>query len=198
MDAGRGASPDRGALQFSGTGTDIFGPKITYLDIPALFCITNPSLSAEIVDVPSSGTVNTTSGTRPRLYFKKSTETNTFSAANTSAGNGWKWVEASNTSSPFIFNFDYSLLNSAIAVGNTIQYFIIAQDNVGTANVSIQGATLTGGCPASVNIAGTAAITGAANTKSFSVNNSSASIFHRAYSYYILSGRYLAAESRYR
>jgi hypothetical protein len=169
--SGRGANPDRGALQFSGTGTDIYGPKITYLDIPNLFCITNPSLSAEIVDVPSSGTVNTTSGTRPRLYFKKSTETNTFSAANTSAGNGWKWVEASNTSSPFIFNFDYSLLNSAIAVGNTIQYFIIAQDNVGTANVSIQGATLTGGCPASVNIAGTAAITGAANTKSFSVNN---------------------------
>lgn len=168
--AGRGANPDRGALQFTGTGSDIFGPKITYLDVPNLFCVTGASLSAEIVDLPSSGSINTTSGTRPRLYFKKSTETNTFSAANTSAGNGWKWVEASNTSSPFIFNFDYSLLNSAVTSGNTIQYFVIAQDQVGTPNVSVQGATLTGGCPASVNIAGTTAITGATNTKSFSVN----------------------------
>ncbi len=170
--AGRGATPDRGALQFSGTGTDIFGPKITYLDIPNLFCTSGPSLSAEITDIPSTGTINTTSGTRPRMYFKKSTETNTFAAANTSAGNGWKWVEASNTSSPFVFNVDYSLLNSAAANGDVIQYFIIAQDNIGTPNVSVQGAALTGGCPASVNIAGTAAITGATNTKSFAINTS--------------------------
>jgi DNA mismatch repair protein MutH len=168
--AGRGATPDRGALQFSGTGTDIFGPRMSFLDIPTLFCVTNPALSVEISDMPSTGSINTTSGTRPRLYFKKSTETNTFTAANTSAGNGWKWVEASNTSSPFVFNFDYSLLNSAAANGNVIEYFIIAQDNVGTANVSVQGAALTGGCPTSVNIAGTAAITGATNTKSFAIN----------------------------
>jgi hypothetical protein len=168
--AGRGATPDRGALQFSGTGTDIFGPRMSFLDIPTLFCVTNPALSVEISDMPSTGSINTTSGTRPRLYFKKSTETNTFTAANTSAGNGWKWVEAANTSSPFVFNFDYSLLNSAAANGNVIQYFIIAQDNVGTANVSVQGAALTGGCPTSVNIAGTAAITGATNTKSFAIN----------------------------
>jgi DNA mismatch repair protein MutH len=168
--AGRGATPDRGALQFSGTGTDIFGPRMSFLDIPTLFCVTNPALSVEISDIPSTGSINTTSGTRPRLYFKKSTETNTFAAANTSAGNGWKWVEASNTSSPFVFNFDYSLLNSAAANGNVIQYFIIAQDNAGTANVSVQGAALTGGCPTSVNIAGTAAITGATNTKSFAIN----------------------------
>jgi hypothetical protein len=170
--AGRGANPDRGALQFSGTGSDIFGPKITYLALPNLFCTSGPTLSAEITDMPSNGSINTSSNTRPRLYFKKSTETNTFAAANTSAGNGWKWVEAANTSSPFVFNFDYNLLNSAAANGNVIQYFIIAQDNVGTPNVSVNGATLTGGCPASVNIVGTAAITGATNTKSFAINTS--------------------------
>ncbi|MBL7790296.1 MAG: T9SS type A sorting domain-containing protein [Chitinophagales bacterium] len=166
----RGALPDRGALQFTGAATDVFGPKITFSDIPNLFCTTGASLTADIVDIPSTGSINTTSGTRPRLYFKKSTETNTFSAANNSSGNGWKWVEATNTTSPFIFNLDYSLLNSAVVTGNIIQYFVIAQDNVGTPNVSVQGATLTGGCPASVNIAGTPAITGAANTKQYSVN----------------------------
>jgi hypothetical protein len=186
--ASRGASPDRGALQFSGTGTDVFGPQISFIDIPALFCITNPSLNADINDMPSSGTINTSSGTRPRLYFKKSTETNTFAAANTSAGNGWKWVEASNTSSPFVFNFNYSLLASAVASGDVIQYFIIAQDNMGTANVSTNGATLTGGCPASVNIAGTASITGATNTKSFSVNTSPPSYSIEHTPSYILSG----------
>ena len=166
---GRGATPDRGALQFTGTGSDVFAPTISYLDVPNLFCTTGASLRADITD---NAGINTTSGTRPRLYFKKSTETNTFAAANTSAGNGWKWVEASNTSSPFIFNFNYSLLNSAVASGDVIQYFIIAQDNAGTANVSVQGASLTGGCPASVNIAGTAAITGATVPKSFAVNSS--------------------------
>jgi hypothetical protein len=29
--AGRGATPDRGALQFSGTGTDIFGPRMSFV-----------------------------------------------------------------------------------------------------------------------------------------------------------------------
>lgn len=166
----RGALPDRGALQFTGAATDVFGPKITFSDIPNLFCTTSASLTADIVDIPSTGSINTTSGTRPRLYFKKSTETNTFSAANNSSGNGWKWVEATNTTSPFIFNLDYSLLNSAVVTGNIIQYFVIAQDIIATPNVSVQGATLTGGCPASVNIAGTPAITGAANTKQYSVN----------------------------
>ncbi|MCE2963903.1 MAG: GEVED domain-containing protein [Chitinophagales bacterium] len=166
---GRGATPDRGALQFTGTGSDIFAPSISYIDIPNLFCTTTASLRADITD---NAGINTTSGTRPRLYFKKSTETNTFGAANTSAGNGWKWVEASNTSSPFTFNFNYSLLNSAVASGDIIQYFVVAQDLVGTANVGAVAASFTGGCPASVNIAGTAAITGATNTKSFSVNTS--------------------------
>jgi hypothetical protein len=168
--AGRGATPDRGALQFTGTRIDMFGPKISFVDIPSLFCVTNPSLSVDIVDIPSTGGINFTSGTRPRVYFKKSTENNTFAVANNSTTNGWKWVEATNTSNPFVINFDYSLLNSAVASGNIIQYFVIAQDTVGTPNVSVQGATLTGGCPASVNIAGTAAIIGATNTKSFTVN----------------------------
>ena len=89
--ASRGATPDRGALQFTGTATDVFGPSISFLDIPNLFCTTGPFLRADISD---NSSINNASTTRPRLYFKKSGETNTFAAANTSAGNGWKWVEA--------------------------------------------------------------------------------------------------------
>ena len=37
--------------------------------------------------------INTTAGTRPRLYFRKGTNTNTFND-NTSGTDGWKYVEA--------------------------------------------------------------------------------------------------------
>jgi len=62
---------------------------------------------------------------------------------NTSASNGWKYVQASNTSSPFSFTIDLTLLTSAVVPGSVIQYFVVAQDNAATANVSVNGATLT-------------------------------------------------------
>ena len=83
-----------------------------------------------VVIVDAFSGVAAASGSRPRIYFKKRSEANSF-GANTNFVSGWKWVEANNTSSPFAFSIDYSLLFTALSVGDTIQYFIVAQDSIG-------------------------------------------------------------------
>jgi hypothetical protein len=127
-------NPDIGAVEGDYIVIDGVGPLITYETLLNTICLYDRELEAEISDF--SG-VDNTSGQKPRLWYKKSTEDNVLPAANNSSENGWKWVEASNSSSPYEFTFDFSLLNSMIANGDVIQYFIVAQDlampsNVGT------------------------------------------------------------------
>jgi len=156
-----GTTPDIGAYEFDGIPADLTSPNIVYTPlIVKNICTTNPSISATITD--ASG-VNTTAGTKPRLWFKKSTEANAFPATNTSADDGWKWVEASNASSPFNFTFDYSLLTSAVITGDSISYFIIAQDVQVIPNVGAITATFAA-TPTSVALgAGAFPATGAIN-----------------------------------
>jgi len=114
---------------------DAIGPVITYTQIIKSSCLANKSFSAAITDIDG---VNTTIGTRPRIYYKRSTDGNVWNN-NTSSTDGWKFVEATNTTSPFNFVFDYNLLNfgSGISVGQIIEYFVVAQDLVATPNISI-------------------------------------------------------------
>lgn len=150
-------TPTIGAYE---TAADASGPTITYTILSNTLCTANRTLSATITD--ASG-VNTTSGTKPRLYFKKSTDANNF-VGNTSSDNGWKWVEASNSSSPFSFTTNYSLLQSAVAGGDIIQYFVVAQDLFGTPNVSINSGTFAA-TPSSVALTSAAfPITGTINS----------------------------------
>ena len=172
--AARNASyPDMGAVEFSGIGTDASAPAIALTPLPNFACTTVPSQTISITDY--SG-VNVASGTKPRLYFKRSTDNNA-SVGNTSSDNGWKYVEASNAVSPFTFTFDFSLLFAAstapyIAIGDVIQYFVVAQDNNSTANVGVSGASLFAGyCPTSVALpVGAFPIT---NPKSFAITPAS-------------------------
>jgi hypothetical protein len=168
----RGSAFDMGALEFSGTSVDATAPTITYALLANTLCLTNPSISATITDL--SG-INTTAGNVPRLWFKKSTENDVLPASNTSADNGWKFVEASNTSSPFNFTMNYSLLNSAIAAGDVIQYFVVAQDlslGVNVAKSSVNFAS--GFCPTSVALSSSAFPVTAPN--SFTINTPPATI----------------------
>lgn len=132
-------TPDIGADEGTFTLADLSGPSISYTALSNTSCTTDRTLSSTITDATG---VNTTPGTKPRLYYKKSTDANTY-AGNTSADNGWKYVEATNASSPFSFTTDYSLLTSAVVLGDSISYFIVAQDVVGTPNVSINSGTFT-------------------------------------------------------
>lgn len=162
----RGILPDLGALEFTGINVDASAPAITYSALENTLCLVNRTFTADILDV--SG-VNTTSGTRPRVWFKKSTETNVLPVSNTSTDNGWKYVEASNTTSPFSFTIDYSLLNSPLVGGDIIEYFVVAEDISSNNNVGKEVANFaTGFCPSSVTLGAAAfPVTG---TNSYTIN----------------------------
>ncbi|MFZ2278552.1 MAG: choice-of-anchor D domain-containing protein [Prosthecobacter sp.] len=65
----------------------------------------------------------------PRLYYKKATDADAF-IGNTSADNGWKYVTGTDSGGGlYSFTIDYSLIIGGIVTpGETIQYFVVAQD----------------------------------------------------------------------
>jgi hypothetical protein len=148
---GTGTAPDMGADEGEFIAIDLTGPTITYTNIGSSICILPISLSATITD---AGGVNAAAGTKPRIWFKKSTEANALPASNTAAADGWKYTEATNSSSPFNFAIDYSLLTSAVVSGDIIEYFVVAQDLVVPPNVGTNTAVYPAGfTPASVALA---------------------------------------------
>src|SRR4030095_8216266 len=132
-------APDVGAYEFGGTKADNQSPYIFYSPLGAGGTTNRPFNNVIITD--ASG-VNTTAGTKPRCYYKRSTDGNTIND-NTNGTDGWKYVEANGTTSPFDFTIDYSLLNGGTGViaGQTVVYFVIAQDLAGTPNVGVNAAT---------------------------------------------------------
>ncbi|HNL65887.1 MAG TPA: hypothetical protein PKL81_12380, partial [Ferruginibacter sp.] len=144
------ATPTIGAYEQAG---DFTGPGITYTPLGNTGCATDRTLTP--VTITDGSGVNTTAGTRPRMYFKKSTNANTFND-NTNATDGWKYVEATGAGgSPFDFTTNYALVNGGVTNGDVIQYFIVSQDNAGTPNVSINSGTFAA-APASVALTGAA------------------------------------------
>ncbi|MCE9538771.1 MAG: T9SS type A sorting domain-containing protein [Bacteroidetes bacterium] len=137
--AGTGTSPDMGADEFNGVPLDLIAPVISYTALTNNSCLVNDTLSATITD----GTgINTTAGTKPRIWFKKTTNLNTLPGTNTNTTDGWKYTEATNSTSPFSLVLDYSLVFGGVAVGDTVQYFVTAQDAVTpTPNISINSGT---------------------------------------------------------
>jgi hypothetical protein len=155
----RGSTPDVGADEILGLMVDIASPDIQYTLLTNSSVAPNRVLSSFATVTDPSG-VNTTLGTRPRLYYKRTTNANTYNT-NTNATDGWKYVEASNAASPFSFTIDYSLLfGGGVVAGDIIQYFVVAQDLNGTPIVGINNGGFTTQ-PTSVNL-------GAAN---FPLNN---------------------------
>lgn len=111
-------------------GRDETRPAISYSPILHKFDTLNYALPGfAIITDNANGGVNVNAGLAPRLYYKLKQHANAF-AGNTPAGNGWKYVEAGNASSPFGFVIDYSLLfgGGVVHTGDTIQYFVVAQD----------------------------------------------------------------------
>jgi hypothetical protein len=129
-------TPTIGAIENT---VDAAGPAIAYIQLTNTVSTNNLVLTAFAAITDISG-VNVSTN-KPRIYFKRTTDANTlgnYPTDNTVNFNGWKYVEASNTSSPFSFTIDYSLLYStgAVATGDVIEYFVTAQDLIATANVS--------------------------------------------------------------
>ncbi len=153
-------TPTIGAYEQAG---DFAAPVITYTALSNTLCTTAPTLAVTINDATG---VNVTPGTAPRLYYRKggaAAEADVFGnypTDNNNSFNGWKYVEATGTAPNFSFALDYSKLSSAVAAGDSITYFVIAQDIVGTPNVGKNTVVFNGGTysPTSVNIASTGAV----------------------------------------
>lgn len=149
----RGTVADIGALEFAGTALDQAPPVISYTPVPTQsYCVTNPQIIATITDVTG---VDTSAGKKPRLYYKKSGtggDLDVFGVANNNTGNGWKFVEPTSISgNSYVFNFDYTLLRSTVVTGDTITYFIIAQDKAATPNTGFNVVAFTQ-CPSTVTL----------------------------------------------
>lgn len=146
---GTGVLPDIGADEGEFMLNDSLGPFIAYTVLPNTASLANRNLSP--VTITDVSDVEVAPGLKPRLYYKKKTQANTYND-NTSATDGWKYVEANGVTSPFDFDIDYALLNGGSPViGDTIQYFVIAQDTQMLPNVGINSGILTS-LPANVNL----------------------------------------------
>lgn len=153
--------PDIGALEFAGTSVDAAAPSITFTVLPNTVCTSAPTLTAVITD--ASG-VNVTPGLTPRLYYRKGGVTAeadiflNYPTENTNAFNGWKYVEATGTAPNFSFAINYSLLTSSMALGDSLTYFVVAQDLAAIPNVGKNAVTFPSSfCPTSVVIPTTGA-----------------------------------------
>ena len=138
-----GATPDMGADEGDFlAASDTSGPLIIHTPLQNMPLGSGPTLQAVITD--RSG-VNTTTA-KPRVWYRKLSNASAFGGANDNSFNGWKWVEASNNSSPFIFTLDYNLLNGGPPATDgsnnaIIEYFIAAQDNCPYPHLSVSPST---------------------------------------------------------
>ncbi len=140
---------DIGADAGNFTPLDLAGPVISYTNLGNSAKMDSRSVTG--ITITDASGVNVTSGTAPRIYYKKSTDQNLFSG-NTSGDDGWKWVESGNPASPFSFDIDYSIIfGGTVSAGEIIQYFVVAQDLATTPNVGINSGSFTV-TPASVDL----------------------------------------------
>jgi hypothetical protein len=139
---GGGLAPDMGAYEADHLFIDISPPSINFTTFTKSLAGTTKTLDNVSCSDPSGVSANF--GSTPRLYYKKSTDANVLAPVNNASSNGWKYVETSNSSNPFSFVIDYTLLylTGAVADGDIIQYFIVAQDNAPTVHVGSKGAAL--------------------------------------------------------
>ena len=132
---------DIGADADNFTASDKFPPNIIYTPVSNTSSTSNYVLSNFATITDAIGV--STGANLPRIYYKKSGDANVF-AGNTSSDNGWKYAVASNSSSPFSFTIDYSIINGGsgtVVAGTLIQYFVVAQDDANNLSCNPYGAT---------------------------------------------------------
>lgn len=88
----------------------------------------NRTLTGWATIVDNGGAVSS-GANAPRLYYKKATDADAF-LGNTAADNGWKYATGTDSGGgKYSFTIDYSIIQGGlVTVGETIQYFVVAQD----------------------------------------------------------------------
>jgi subtilisin-like proprotein convertase family protein len=139
--------PDIGAHEGNFTlSPDVQAPRISYTLLANHTSTTTRTVTGFATVDDNSGTVSG-GASNPRLYYKKSTDANAF-VGNTSSDNGWKYAVASNSTSPYDFTIDYSIIfGGTVAPGDVIQYFVVAQDPANNLRSNPTGAAASGNPP---------------------------------------------------
>lgn len=137
---GGGTAPDLGAFEQDLIPLDVVGPEIVYKRLRNGGLFNQRSLNG--VEIKDKSGVDTALALRPRLYFRKTTNTNSLGATNDNQTDGWKYVSATNAVSPYNFTIDYTLLSGGLPILNdTIEYFLIAADKAMPSNIRVNQAT---------------------------------------------------------
>ncbi len=140
---------DIGADAGNFTVNDIFPPVITYTALLNTLSNENRTLASvtitDVTGVPTSGTL------QPRIWFRRSAPTATVwgsTQGSLSSGSG--------TNGVWTFTIDYSVIDVTPVAGETYQYYIVAQDEVPTPNITTNPS---GGVHTSVNTQTSAPLT---------------------------------------
>ncbi len=117
-DVRNASTPDVGADEFAGIGIDLSPPNILYTPLANTGSTGNRNLTATITDASGVGT----GAGAPRIYFRK--------------GAGGSWNSATATT---VVGDDYTFTINAAAMGgltggDTVFYYVAAQDNAPTPN----------------------------------------------------------------
>ena len=156
-------TPDIGAYEgaYLYRNADFNLPILTYTPIispspMSSLANTFTILTANIVDWGSG--VNVTTGTKPRFYYriyKKNTALSAnFYSTNDKTTGGWKYVEPATivtSTATYDFKIDTSKLQN-YTQGDSVEYFVIAQDQAATPNIISNKITVFNTTPSSVNL----------------------------------------------
>jgi hypothetical protein len=123
------ATPDIGADEFNGLALDVTGPQIAY--VPLLNSVATPSrpLVAAITDLVSG--VQKSAAGKPRAYFRKG-----------AAGPYSSGIGTESPANTWTFTIDHTAIG-ATAVGDTVYYYVAAQDSSANAATNPAGTSPT-------------------------------------------------------
>jgi len=122
---GGGTAPDLGADEFDGSPIDLTAPNIIYTALGATCTSGDRTLTG--VMITDGGGVPTTGTLVPRIYYSKDGNTWFSKPGTLTSGNG-----NNGTWSFTIVAADMG----GLSVNNTVSYYIVAQDNAATPNIS--------------------------------------------------------------
>lgn len=166
---------DIGADEFTGSmSTDVIQPTIVYEKLGNGALGTSRTFNNVLVLDPSG--VNSTTFA-PRVYYKKSTNANTFND-NTSSTDGWKFATGTAGSGGYYsFTIDYTkLYGGSVSSGDVIQYFVVAQDLASTPNVGINAGVFATTPTSVALVAGNFPITGTINSYTITTTSLSSTV----------------------
>lgn len=133
---GGATAPDLGADEFDGVPVDVTAPSITYTALGNTVSLGSRTLSANITDIGSG--VPTAGAGLPVLYWR-------INAGAYSAATG-TYVSGS--------QYDFTF-GSGVALGDSVSYYIVAQDGAATPNVAAAPSAGAGGLTANPPAAAT-------------------------------------------